>query len=134
MYKMTTIFRILIVISTILYVVVYWLPYLEEPFLSEKEMQLLIWDGLGSLFRVSLALDIGIFLTGIVVPALMFFYVAGSRLAFLVLTLLYIALNLAFGIRVFTPITLFLGDIVLVMDGAIIAISYFTSVSERFNF
>jgi hypothetical protein len=111
----------------------YWLPYFDSGFYSEEVNQLRQWDGTGAVLKTTLGLEIAIFLASVGIPFLMFFFVPGSRQAFLILTLVLLAANLGFGVRVVTALDTFLGHMVALMDGAILAIAYFTSVGSRFH-
>jgi len=129
--RLVSIYRILIVVSTAIFVVFYWLPYFDSPLYTVDMNELRKWDGLDAAVEVTLTVQVGLFAMGLAAPLLMYFFIVGSREIFLLTTLTFAAANIGFGARVLMPLDMFLGGLVNIADGAILAIAYLTSLSER---
>jgi hypothetical protein len=130
---MITIFRTLLVTSIVIFVGTYWLPYFDTGLFPDGMNDMRTYDGLFAILPMTPGLEILIFILGAAIPIAMYFFVAGSRLAFVTLTVVLLVAHLGFGVRVLTPIDVFLGDLIALLDGAILAIAYFTSVASRFE-
>lgn len=127
---MVSLFRALLVVSTLLFAFGYMWPSLGA---SDEMVRLLQWDGLGATIAPSQVLT-GCFLgAGVVIPAMMFFFVWWSRAAFAVLAVASLLGTFVWGLRVATPLASFLGQAVALCDGAILSIAYLTSVAKLFE-
>lgn len=130
---MTTIFRALLIISTAAFAFVYWMPFFDSSFYSEEAHKLLSFDGLEARFEPGAVFINLVFILGVGLPALMYFFVSWARTAFLIMCVGYPLVNLFLGLRVMTPIEGLFAEWIALADGAILAIAYFTSVASRFE-
>jgi phosphoglycerol transferase MdoB-like AlkP superfamily enzyme len=130
---MTTFFRALLIASTVGFAFVYWMPFFDSSFYSEKARSLLSHDGLGAWFEPGAVFTSVVFILGVGLPVLMYFFISWARTAFLIMCAGYPLVNLSLGFRVMTPIEGVFSEWIALADGAILAIAYFTSVASRFE-
>jgi hypothetical protein len=130
---MISTFRTLLVVSILIFVGAYWLPYFDAGFFSEGTNDMRAFDGTFALIPTTLGLEIIVFVLGVLIPSAMFFYVWGSRGAFVIFILMSLIANFGFGVRVLTPLDVFLGDLISLLDGVILTMAYFTSVADQFE-
>lgn len=130
---MENIFRIIIASSTILFIILCFLPYFDYFWLSDEELQILSYDGWGSELPNNLFFIWGLFLTWISISIGLFFFVPIARTAFLILLVFSVILTFFWGIRIHTPLSVLLSGIISMSDGAILIMLYFTSVSSKFS-
>lgn len=109
------------------------MPFFDASFYSEEARTLLGFDGLDARFEPGVIFSSAVFVLGIGLPALMYFFVRWARTAFLIMCVGYPLVNLFLGFRVMTPIEGLFAEWIAVADGAILAIAYFTSVASRFK-
>lgn len=125
---LTTTFRALLVTSTVLYALAYWLPYFDGALYSADLTRLRAWDGFGARVHLTLLGQLTWYTADIVAPVLMFFYVSWARSAFLFLSLIGVLAQFGWGVRVTTPIEGFFFGVMAMADGAALAMAYFTPV------
>jgi hypothetical protein len=130
---MSSIFRSLIIVYALLMLVSSFVPLLyintEDPDLWE----LLQWDG----YSATLTLDNSINWAWAVLDfgalAGLYFYWRPARTAFVVLLVLSTAMAAFEGVRVMHPLSIVAGTLMYPLYGALIAISYLTSVANKFE-
>ncbi len=131
---MESIFRFLIITTVVLSIVVWSLPYFDHQWLSENQLLLASYSGYESLFPsvnyftywvplvIWLILSVGLF-----------YYNKFSRKAFVLFYIIETVLQLFYGMQVVTPYEAVLFTLIGLADGAIIAMMYLTSISEKFE-
>ena len=130
---MHLIFRVLVSLAMIATALFWSMPYIDYMWYPTDQLSLLDQNGLGASLHTGIIFywfELGLWL---IVSLGLFFYIPIARTAFIVLYLALTPLIFFSGIQVLTPIETFLSSILGLLDGAIIAIMYFTSVSEKFN-
>lgn len=130
---MLSIYRLTIVISTILWLILLFLPYFDLVWYTEDEINLLAWDGWNRKLVMSNATYWFICSLWLSSSITLFFTVKYSREFFLFLVCSTTLVSFFWGFRVFAPIENVLAEIITMADGAIIYMAYFSSISQRFN-
>lgn len=130
---MRSIFRVLVTV-TIFATALFWaMPFIDFMWYSNEQLILLDQNGLGSSITASYTLywfQLGLW---VLVSVGLFLFVKLARTAFVALYLVNSFAALFYGIQVLTPIEVFLSNFIGLADGAIIALMYFTSISEEFR-
>lgn len=127
------IFRVILVASTAIFCVYYWMPLFDEPFYSEDARNVLALDGFGATVTVGTTFVSALFLVVLAIRSSMYLFVRWARTAFAALCLIYPFFNLFLGFRVVTPVEMIMIHFVTVADGALLAMAYFSSVSNSFR-
>jgi hypothetical protein len=131
---MDKLFRSLVLTSNALYVLWYFQPYNNE-FLFEPEVLVaLSWIGFGS---IELANTVSTLVIGpffLVVAVGLWFYISYARTAYALLIITNLALAPFIGLSVQTGIDMLISQLVIGMDGAILYMSYFSSVADNFSY
>lgn len=129
---MNNIFRILVVLSTFLYVFWVFIPYL--PFnLSQEELDALSWISYGAILNFPDWFWVVSTLVWVLVAIGMFFFIPIARMLYLILIVSFLFLTPFLGIGVYTALELFLLETINILDGAILTIAFLTSVSNEFK-
>ena len=123
-------FRLLLVISLTLSVVLHLLP---DAFPSSDPgiKRLLRFDGYHAVVYSNAFSVVPIWLALFAFVGL-FFLQNWGRYLFLLAVASYVATSLLFGYRVGVPIEMFLGDIVSILDGVILAVAFSSPIKEHF--
>jgi len=127
---MTNLFRASLVTSVIIFVFYYWMP--SFGMYSGEFAELRQWDGWDAALPPLPTLNVALFVASVVVPILMYFFIPWSRAAFLLLAVCYCLLSLGWGVRISAPLENFLTQVVAMLNGAILAMAYFSPISDRF--
>jgi hypothetical protein len=130
---MEKLFRILVIASISLYLVEVILPFVDYLWLTQEELDLMSWTGYGGAIKSSYTLYwvmsgvwVGLFVG-------LFFFISVARKLFIAYLILILVLTPFFGYSVQAPFAGALNTITNILDGAIIAIAYLTSVDKLFN-
>lgn len=126
-------FRYIVAVSTVLFILLWCLPYFSYLWLTQEELQLAALSGYGRsfpnhpmiywiLFSAWLALSIGLF-----------FFIRLARVGFLVMTVLFSIINFFNGFSIMPPLDLGISNIVTLADGAILTMAYLTPVANNFR-
>ena len=81
---MDKIFRWIIVISTLLFIIAWLLPYYDYLWLSDEQLDLLSYDGSGSSIPSSPLIYWGWFFTWLTISVCLFFFVPIARKVFVI--------------------------------------------------
>jgi len=130
---MTGIFRVVVLVSTGLYSVGYWLPYVDVGQFSPKWDALLYHDGSGALITFPIWAEFVIYAVTVSVSALLYFFIPFGRRAFVLLVLANLAAACFLGARVTTPVDEVIWNVVTMSDGALLAMLYLTPLARRFE-
>ena len=127
------IFRALVLSSAVLYAFLYFLPF--ESFETDlSRINLLKSDGYAAVLNPQTwLLTIGIFALWIVAYVGLFRFQNWARNLYLVLTILALFATTLYGIRVVSPMEGVLDLAVNLLDGAILAMAYLSSVKNEFR-
>lgn len=126
------VFRILVVAAFLLHAVLWLAPLVEHPWLESLDVWLLDFDGSGAVAPYNPILYWCLFSSWLLILTGLFFYVAAARSGLVLLTIISVALSIAWGIRVFTPCEAALSELLSVIDGALIAMAYCSPVRDEF--
>lgn len=129
---MRNLFRYVVAISTILFVVLWILPYFHYLWLTEEELNLAAAQGYGSYIPGHPLIYWGLFAAWLAVSIGLFFFVAIARTAFVFLLVATAVANFFWGFWVMPPFSAGISGLVAVADGAIVTMIYLTSVSNHF--
>ena len=125
-------FRILVMLSVLAYVLFVLYPLIgpapESPFAG----QIISLSGYGSAFELPEAVDWAIIVLWILLAIGIYNFKRLARTGYLVLLILELAVLPFIGMQILTAAELFLFSIVCILDGAILAMAFFSSVSEKF--
>lgn len=130
---MDKVFRILVVVSYVLYVVFFFMPYIWPSIYDQQTQDILSWTGYGAvipfadwigycIFTAYSLITVGLLLTWPLARFLFTFFTVGS------ITL--VALQ---GVSVLTAVEGVILYIMNLIDGALIAIMYLTSFGSKFK-
>jgi hypothetical protein len=130
---MASLFRALIIVYAVLVVISGLVPFVYMNTEDRNLWQLLQWDG----YSATLALNSTIYwlwaVLDVCVLAGLYFYWRPARTAFLVLLVVSIAMAALEGVRVGHPLDIVVSSVMYPIYGALIAISYLTSVANEFG-
>lgn len=126
-------FRVLVVISTLLTVILYLLPVGDHLWLTDEQLAVASWSGWGAKvpdgeiiywtwFSIWMTTNLGLY-----------FYKHIARTAFAILLPFSALYQLFDGIQVLPPIDSAVASLVGTIDGVLLAIAYLTGVSRRFR-
>jgi hypothetical protein len=126
-------YRALVIISTMSYLLFVGVGYVDSSFLSKDELDLLSWGGYGAIIQMPLFLHW--FLVGIWVPLAigMCLFKPLARKIYLWLAITFILANPFFGFVVSTGYESMLYQLAIFLDGAVLVMAYFTSISSEFT-
>lgn len=130
---MIAIFRLLVVVQALLTAVYWLLPYFDYHWLSIEELLVLEDSGTGAAFISGDFFFWGIFAIWMALSLGLYFFVRLAREAFVVFYLVNFGLTLFMGVQVLTLLDQVVLGLLQVVDGMLIAIAYFTSVSQKFH-
>lgn len=128
-------FRLLVLLSVVLYVGWYFFGYIEYRFYSPEIIDLMTWSGYGAAFNwnvlnyISYALLLAY---GIVCLGLIYFK-PWARECFLLLTILALLSSFIFGVNVLTEASSIYLQVMNMIDGFIIALIYFSDLKKEFK-
>jgi len=128
-------FRLLVLLSVVLYVGWFFFGYFESRFYSPEIVDLMTWSGYGAAFNWNVLTYIAytvLLAYGIVCVGLIYFK-PWARECFLLLTVLAMLLTFLFGVNILTEASLFYLQLMNMIDGFIIAVIYFSDLKEEFK-
>jgi hypothetical protein len=126
-------FRVVVVASALVYVVLWSLPYFDWQLHSDAEFELLQLNGHGSVLPFPPALNWFLCLAWLLTAVGLFFFNPFARAAFVVLVLVSGVADFFWGFVVQSSWESGLLNITTLLDGATLAMAYLTPVSERFR-
>ncbi len=130
---MTKLYRSLLLISLLSYLLYILFPGTSVHSMSEDAYNILSWSGYGAVIIWPTWLYWAFVFLWFPLTIGMWFYQGWARKAFLIMVLAFIFLNPLEGLYVSTGFDMMLAQLTASVDGAIIVISYLTSISGRFE-
>ena len=130
---MESIFRFLVVASALLSITFWSVPYIDFLWLSIEQMQILDLGGFGAIMPTFEITYWGTLVVWLVISGGLFFYIKAARPAFVVFMAINIVLGLFYGISILSPLEVFIGSVLAMVDGAIITMMFLTSISGKFS-
>lgn len=130
---MNTIFRGLVLVSTVLFAVGWFLPYFDTGSYSLEWQALLMRDGDGAILAYPPWVDFILFAGTVAISVMLYFYVPIARRAYLIMLIAYTGAGFLWGLRVSTPVDEVIWGLVAMSDGAILTMLYLTSVARHFE-
>ena len=130
---MIAIFRLLVVIQALLTALYWLLPYFDYHWLSVEELLVLEGSGTGAVFIAGSFFAWAIFTVWMALSLGLYLFVRLARETFVVFYLANFGLALFMGMQVLTPLEQVVLGVLQVGDGMLIAVAYFTSVSQKFR-
>ena len=130
---MIQIFRILIVISTLSYAVFVFLPYLDESFLTQQEIDVLTWSKYEALIIFPDWLSWFLIYIWLPLAIGMWFFNRLARTAYLCLSIFFLVFSAFSGLFVSTGLEIMLYQATAFLDGAIITMAYLTNLNDEFK-
>ena len=127
------IFRTLIIVSIITYVSWTAIPFFDVPYYSERTLNLLSYNGSDALIIVPNYILWFIFSLWIILSIAIFNYWRYARVAYLVMLVISFFFVFISGLSIQTPVEILFVSITNILDGAIIAMAYFSQVSNQFD-
>ena len=130
---MNIIFRMIIVISIIIFCLEWILPFFDYLWLEQADLDLLNWSGHKSMITISPLIYWSMFAIWIFLSVGLFFYYKLARTLFVTYMIVSFLLIPVFGYSVQTPLYIFLNSAVNMLDGALIAIAFLTDIDSKFE-
>ncbi len=133
---MINLYRYLIVISVLLYVIFWLLPYFDYIWLNQEELSLASYNNFSSYINhgIMKSLSWVVFFVWMFIYLGLFFFIKIARsLFFMILIVENTIFNLLFGFSILPPISSFIGSFLGTIDGFVLAILYLTSVNKKFE-
>ena len=130
---MDKLFKSLIVISILAYVLWFFQPYNTEYFYDKDTIEALQWAGFGGNYLYIFYFSYIILVLYIISALGMLLYIKRARQLFTLLTIVNILLVPLVGLMVTTSIDNVLLNITGLSDGAVLFMAYFSSISTNFS-
>jgi len=130
-----SLFRYLVLLSIALYAVWFIIPYFSAQLYSSDTYDALSWAGFGATFSFEILTVISygfLAMFGVVSLGLIYFK-NWARLGFSVLIAFSVLAPIIYGISVETEVESFLGQVITLVDGVLLALMYFSSISSEFD-
>lgn len=129
-------FRVLVLLSVALYVGWFFFGLLESRFYGPEITDLMTWSGYGAAFgwNVLTYFAYGSLLAYGMVSVGLVYFKSWARECFLLLTVIVLLMTFAYGINILTEASMVYLQLMNLIDGFIIAIIYFSTLSEEFKF
>jgi len=127
------IFRILIIINVVVYLCAIALPFIDSNWLSEKEFDVLSYLGYEAIIELPSIINWIILLSWFLIITGMYFFISSARHFFLLWVCFTTALAITSGMSVMTALDVLYSDLGGLLDGAILAMAYFSDVSTHFQ-
>lgn len=130
---MNGIFRTIVVVATGAFILEWTLPFYDYLWFDQEELDLLSWAGHKAIISPPLLVYWLMFAAWLVLSVGLFFYIRLARSLFVIYMVISFILIPLFGYNILSPLYIFLYATGNLLDGAIIAIAYLTSVNEKFD-
>lgn len=129
---MVTIYRWLILVNIMLYCAYLIIPFFDSYLVDESERYILSYSGHDYLYGIT-SIASWLFVGALLLAMLgMYFFIYKSRIIFSLLLCIGLIITFVSGMVVETGFEAFLYELHCVLNGAILSIAYFSSLSDRF--
>lgn len=129
---MESIFRKLILLTILLTVAGWVMPYIDYLWLSQNQITLLNQSGFDAIIPGNDIIYWFTFLVWVAVSLGLYFYINIAKPIFFIVWAVSLALIPFYGTRVITPLENLIFSLLALADGIIIAMLLFTSIREKF--
>ena len=130
---MISLFRTLIILSLLSYAIFIGIGYIDAPYLGEEESNLLSWAGHGAILELPTFLNWAIVLVWLPIAIGMYLFNPIARFMYLCLAILFTITTPLFGMYIAMGYEFMFLQITTFLDGAILAMAYFTHISAKFK-
>lgn len=131
--KQATLFRVLILMATTSYLLWVFLPYLFSNLYSRETIDIVAYNGYQAIFVLPGSILWAEVIIWVFLAIGLFMFIGISRHLFLLLVVATYIMVPFSGLRSQTALESTLLDLTNLCDGAIIAMAYFSDLSERFR-
>jgi hypothetical protein len=126
-------FRYVVVLSMVLFVLYWILPFIDYLWLTEEQLEFARYDTWGASIPNHPLIYWGVFTIWLVISAGLFFFVPIARAAFVIMQVISFVATFFWGFLVVPPVSAAIGSMAGLIDGVIIAMLFLTSVASKFN-
>jgi hypothetical protein len=133
MMNLVALFRTFVAGATACYLVWVALPYFDEVFLHPEAQLLMKYDGYHSILGLPSAVSWIFVIVWVGLAIGMFLFLAPARTGYLILVLVFLFLTPLNGLRVQSGLESYFLDAVNILDGVVLAMAYFSKVSQYFQ-
>lgn len=126
-------FNILVVISIVLTIAIWGLPYVQPFYLSDQDFNLLSYAGYGAILPSNNFIYWGLFIFWLIVGVGLIMRSSLMRTIYLCGIVVTVLLSFFWGFSVATPLESVVFSVINMIDGALITMAYLTSVSRSFT-
>lgn len=130
---MKTSFKNIVLISYILYVICFFLPFFDEYLLDQSELDALSWIGYGSIIPLDNVISFFFFIAYTTLALGLIYFKPWAKALFTMTVMLSIIATFISGIAVHTAIEETLIYITLLADGAILSMLYLSEIKLEFK-
>ena len=130
---MDKLYKFLIVFGSISYVIWFFQPYNIPEIYDVRVFELLGETGYGSVDILWNPIVYILLILYLLSAVGMWFYIKVARNIFLLLQIVYVALAFIGGVVVQSPIDSAVYHLIVLSDGALLFMAYFSSISERYE-
>ena len=130
---MEKIFRVFVVANVVAFSIYVIIPYIDSIFHSNEALDILAYSGYGAIIKLPSIYQWFSTLIWLPVSLGMFYYNSIARTLFLVLTIFFALTSTLHGFVVLTGYEVMVYEFTTLLDGVILTMAYFTSVSEKFK-
>jgi hypothetical protein len=133
MVNLNFFYRALLIVSTIGFLILWFLPYTNYSNSSEYELSLLSGNSYESILPNNDLIYWSLFAIWMILSIGLYFYKKIARALFLIMIIVTSLANFFWGYRVFTPLEAGLVNAISISDGAILVLVYFSALNSRFQ-
>lgn len=130
---MKKLFRILVIVSTVFYIVWFFSPYFYHLYLSDEVINVIAYTGYGSILPNGPYTYIPIFIISMVIAIGLYLFKPWARTSFVVLYAIFILASPFWGLNIQSGLDVMIGTIATLSDGALIGLMYFSTIGNEFN-
>lgn len=131
--NLVALFRTFVVGATACYLAWVALPYFDETLLHPEAQMLMKYDGYHSILGLPSVVSWIFVIVWVGLAIGMLLFLAPARTGYLILVIVFLFLTPLFGLRVQSGLESYFLDAVNILDGAVLAMAYFSKVSQYFQ-
>jgi len=126
-------FRFIVLLSTVLSIALWVLPYVDYIWLTQDDLDILGLNSYHSFIMLPEIVLWGFFIAGMVINVGLFFFIKPARWMFFIFYLLYLALVPFSGIQILTSYEYLIYTILVLLDGGIFALLTMSEIRFKFD-